>query len=152
VPVHNSLIQQWAVRPGKLAAYAVRALALLGGDAALTTIVALAIRYRTENKNMGNAAVEACAEAAIRLRITPDELGDRAVPWLGFEPDMPRVSNDGGQQIEASIGPDFKLTFRVLAKISGHQAEEAPAAEESRALGKDWEIAPVGVEPTTSRL
>jgi hypothetical protein len=135
-----------------MAAYAVRALALLGGDAALTTIVELVIRYRTENQRIGKAAVEGFAEAAKRLGITPDEQGDRVVPWLGFEPDTPRVIDDGGRRIEASIGPDFKLTFRDLAKISGRQAEEAPAAEESRALGKDWEIAPVGVEPTTSRL
>jgi hypothetical protein len=66
--------------PGKMAAYAVRALALLGSDATLTTIVALAIRYLTENKNIGEAAVEASAEAAKRLGITPGSSGDGVVP------------------------------------------------------------------------
>ena len=135
-----------------MAASAKRALALLGSNAALTAIVAPAIRYRTGTKNIGKAAVEGFAEAAKRLGITPDELGDRVDPWLGFEPDTSRVIDSGDRRIEASIGPDFKLTFHDLTQISGHQAEEAPAADESLALGKDWEFAPVGVEPTTSRL
>jgi hypothetical protein len=109
-----------------MAAYAVRALVLLGSDAALTTIVAPAIRYRSENKNIGKAVVEGFAEAAKRLGITRDELGDRVVPWLGFELDTPRVIDDGGRRIEASIGPDFKLTFRDLAKSRAARPRRRP--------------------------
>jgi len=87
VPIVNQQIRQWADGGrGKMAEYAVEALFLLGTDAALRTIDALAIRYRAKNKNVGRAAVGAFAAAALNLGITPDELGDRVVPWLGFEP------------------------------------------------------------------
>ncbi len=77
---------------------------------------ALAIRYRTKNKNLGQAAVESFAAAAERLGITPDELSDRVVPWLGFEPNAPRVIDCGGRRIEVGIGDDFKLKYRDLEK------------------------------------
>ena len=58
VPTLNSMIQQWADSArGKMAEYGVQALALLGTDAALTMVDALALRYRTKNKNIGAAAV-----------------------------------------------------------------------------------------------
>ena len=67
VPTLNALIQQWAESArGKMAEYGVQALALLGTDAALTTVDALSLRYRTKKKNVGAAAVEAFAEAAER--------------------------------------------------------------------------------------
>jgi hypothetical protein len=119
-----------------MAAYAVRALALLGGDAAPTTIVAPVIRYRTENKNIGKAAVEGFAEAAKRLGITLDELGDHVVPWLGFESDTPRVIDDGGRRIEASIGPDFKLTFRDLATSRAARPRRRPPRKNPEPSGR----------------
>ena len=87
VPILNQQIRQWADSSrGKMAEYAVESLSLLGTDTALLTIDALAIRYRTKNKNVGRAAVEAFAATAENLGITPEELGDLVVPWLGFEP------------------------------------------------------------------
>ena len=99
-----------------MAEYAVQALALLGTDAALMSVDAAAIRYRTKNKNIGAAAQEAFAATAERLGLTVDELGDRVVPWLGFEPGKPRVIGADGKQIEVAIGPDFKLKFRDVQK------------------------------------
>jgi uncharacterized protein DUF4132/HEAT repeat protein len=117
VPLLNQHIRTWADSArGKMAEYAVQALALLGTDSALLTLDALAIRYRTKYKNIGKAAVEAFAEAAERLGITPEELGDRVVPWLGFEPGKPRVIVCGDRKIEARIGLDFKLKYIDLEK------------------------------------
>jgi hypothetical protein len=117
VPPLSSQIRQWADGTrGKLAESAVQALALLGTDAALLTLDALSIRYRTKKKNVGQAAVDAFAAAAERLGITTDELGDRVVPWLGFEPGQPRVVDCGGRRLEVRIGMDFKLKYLDLEK------------------------------------
>jgi hypothetical protein len=99
-----------------MAEYAAEALALLGTDTALCAVDALSIRYRSKQKNIGKAASEAFAEAAQRLGITVDELGDRVVPWLGFEPGKPRVIEQDGKRIEVRIGLDFKIEFRDLVK------------------------------------
>ncbi len=131
VPVLNSLVHHWAEsNRGKMAEYAVQALALLGSDVSLTTLDALAIRYRSKNKNIGQAAVEAFAAAAERLGITPDELGDRVVPWLGFSPNQSRLIDCGGRKIEASIGANFKLKFRDVEKNKAVASLPKTAAKE----------------------
>ena len=101
---------------GKLAEYAVQALALLGSDVALVAVDAMAIRYRSKMKNVGRAAAEAFVEAAAAKGVTPEELGDRVVPWLGFAPGKPRIIEAAKSRVEAGIGLDFKLTFRDLEK------------------------------------
>jgi hypothetical protein len=113
VPIISRQIRDWADNSrGKLAEYAVQALALLGSDEALLAVDSMAIRYRTKNKNIGKAAVDAFASAAEAQGLTPDELGDRVVPWLGFEPDQPRVLTLGAKRVEAGIGLDLKLRFQ----------------------------------------
>lgn len=57
VPRLNSLVQGWAESTrGKMAEYAVQALALMGSDVALTSVDAIALRYRNKKKNVGEAA------------------------------------------------------------------------------------------------
>jgi hypothetical protein len=117
VPLFVKSIREWVEsNRGKLAEWAVQALALLGTDAALLAVDALAIRYRNKMKNVGRAAGEAFDAAAKKQGITPEELGDRVVPWLGFEPGKKRVLEAGKSKIEVSIGPDFKLAFIDLEK------------------------------------
>ena len=77
---------------------------------------AAAIRYRVKNKKIGAAAQETFAATAERLGLTVNELGDRVVPWLGFEPGQPRVIGPEGKRIEVAIGPDFKLRYRDIEK------------------------------------
>jgi Domain of unknown function (DUF4132) len=113
VPIFTRQIKEWADNMrGKLAEYAVQALALLGTDAALLAVDAMAIRYRSKNKNIGKAASEAFADAAQARGLTVEELGDLVVPWLGFEAGKPRVVEAGKTKIEARINNDFKLAFR----------------------------------------
>ena len=117
MPILNQMIQSWVEsNRAKMAEYAVQALALLGTDAALMSVDATAIRYRVKNKNIGAAAQEAFAATAERLGLTVDELGDRVVPWMGFEPGKPRVVGPEGKRIEVAIGPDFKLKYRDVEK------------------------------------
>jgi len=113
VPVLTKQIKEWAdCARGKLAEYAVQALALLGTDAALLAVDALAIRYRSKYKNIGKAAGEAFTEAARARGLTVEELGDTVVPWLGFEPGQPRIVDTPKGKMRALIGNDFKLSFR----------------------------------------
>lgn len=127
VPVLMTSIRAWVdAKRGKLAEYAAQALALLGSDVALCAVDALSIRYRSKQKNIGKAASEAFAAAAERLGITVDELGDRVVPWLGFEPSGVRMIECGDKRIEARIGLDFKLQFRDLVK--GKRISTLPAS------------------------
>ncbi len=113
VPVFVRQVKEWADNMrGKLAEYAVQALALLGTDAALLAVDAMAIRYRSKNKNIGKAASEAFAAAAQSRGLTVEELGDLVVPWLGFKPGELRIIDTGKTKIEARIDNDFKLTLR----------------------------------------
>ena len=92
VPVLRKAILDWADKSrGKLAEYATQALALLGTDAALMVVDSLSVRFRSKNKNIGQAAAEAFAAAAEARGVTVEELGDLVVPWLGFEPGKPRL-------------------------------------------------------------
>ncbi len=130
VPVFTRQIKEWADNMrGKLAEYAVQALALMGTDAALLAVDAMAIRYRSKNKNIGKAASEAFAEAARARGLTVEELGDLVVPWLGFQPGQPRVVDAGKAKLEAHIGNDFKLAFRDMAtkKKVAKLPDSAPA-------------------------
>lgn len=113
VPLLVRQIRTWAdASRGKLAEHAVGALALLGTDSALLAVDAMAIRYRAKNKNIGKAAAEAFTEAAQARGLTPEELGDVVVPWLGFEPGQPRLVDAGKAKVEIRITDDFKFAFR----------------------------------------
>jgi hypothetical protein len=117
VPVLNQMVTAWADSGrGQMAECAVRAMALLGTDAALMSLDAAATRYRNKMRNIGAAASEALAAVAERLGVTVDELGDRVVPRLGFEAGKPRIIEGGGKRIEVTVGPDFKLRYRDIEK------------------------------------
>lgn len=131
VPVLHKAILHWADNSrGKLAEYGVQALALLGTEAALMVVDSLSVRFRSKNKNIGQAAADAFASAAEARGVTVEELGDLVVPWLGFEPGKPRLIDTGKSQAEARIDTELKLSFRdvktgkVMSKLpSGASAE-----------------------------
>ncbi|WP_148590945.1 DUF4132 domain-containing protein [Aquisphaera giovannonii] len=121
----------------KMAEYAVQALALVRDEATLSALDDVSRRYRVKPKNVAQAAGEAIRGAAERLGITLDELGDRVVPALGFEPGRPRVVEAGGKRIEVAVGLDFKLHYRDLA--TGKPVKSLPAStpKEAKAELKD---------------
>jgi len=96
-----------------MAAYAVRALALHGSDVALTAIVALAIRYLTENKNMSKAAIE----AAKLLGITPTSWATALSPDSGSSRTRPAsatMAGDGSRPAAARTSSSRSSTGQDL--------------------------------------
>ena len=110
-------IATWADNArGKMSEYAVQSLALLGTEAALTVMSTLMIRYRSKYKNIGTAATVAFEGVAEQRGVTPDELGDRVVPWLGFEPGKTRIWDIGGKSFEVRVGMNFKVALFDVEK------------------------------------
>ena len=125
VPLFTRQLEEWADNlRGRLAEYAVQALALLGTDAALLAVDAMAIRYRSKHRSIGKAARDAFADAARARGVTVEELGDLVVPWLGFQPGQARVANAGKARLEVRIGSDFKLHWRDVT--TGKQITKLP--------------------------
>lgn len=116
VPLFARQVKAWAdgLR-GKLAEHAVQALALLGTDSALVAVDAMANRYRTKNRNIGQAASDAFTRAAESRGVTVEELGDLVVPWLGFSPGEQRIVDTAKAKIDVRVGSDFKVIFRDVA-------------------------------------
>ena len=128
----------------KLGEFGIEALALNGTPAALMAVSAIAEKYKDNPRKkynvIGTAAQEALELAAKRMGISMDELGDRIVPTLGFEPGRPRIVEAGGRTIEATIGLDFKLSMKDAK--TGKKAVSIPKAAppevqaEFKGLGK----------------
>ncbi|HEX9369550.1 MAG TPA: DUF4132 domain-containing protein, partial [Roseiflexaceae bacterium] len=135
VPPLHSQIRTWAEsqQPNR-AEDAVRALALARTDAALMTLDALAVRYRSKRPYLGEEAAEGFTRAAQQQGLTLDELGDRVVPWLGFEPGKPRLLVWAKRQLEVRIGLNFKFEF--LDRQTGKALKALPAGV-PEALQKD---------------
>ncbi len=127
VPLLHKAILNWTDKSrGKLAEYGVQALALLGTEAALMVVDSLSVRFRSKNKNVGQAAADAFTAAAEARNVTVEELGDLVVPWLGFEPGKPRLIDTAKSQVEARIDEKtLKLSFRDLK--SGKSLSKLPA-------------------------
>lgn len=117
VPVLSRQIDLWAeANRAKMSELAVRALALLGTETALTVVNSMPVRFRTKYKNIAETAKEAFEEAAEARGVTVSELGNSIVPKLGFELGKPKLLKFGNQELELSIGPDFKLRLFDHAK------------------------------------
>jgi hypothetical protein len=84
----------------------------------------------------GAAANEAMVAAATRRGITVDELGDRVVPWLGFEPGQPRKLDCEDRDIELRIGLDSKLRYFDAAKNKTVKSLPKAAGKELKAQMK----------------
>jgi len=126
VGVLNRQIAEWARSSrGKMAEYAVRALALMGSQAALSAVNVLSIRYATQFRNVGKAAAEAFEAAAEAQGTTAGELGDRVVPAFG----LPRTETVGGKAFELDVDLEGKFALRDAAskKKAAALPKAAPA-------------------------
>ena len=151
VPLFTRQIRDWADGTrGKLAEYAVQALALLGTDAALIAVDAMSIRYRSKNKNIGKAASDAFTSAAEARGLTVEELGDLVVPWLGFLPGEMRVVETAKASVEIRIGSDFKLAFRDVA--TGKSFAKLPSGASAEVQADLKEVAAALKEAVKSQL
>jgi hypothetical protein len=68
-------------------------------------------RFAHKYTNIGDAATAAFDAAAKRMGMSRDELADRVIPTLGFEPDQPRLIEIGDRTIEVKLGLDLKLGY-----------------------------------------
>lgn len=104
-------VNEWVdASRGKMAEYAVKALALNGSTKALRAVEFFSRKYKSKNKNIGAAAVESFAIAAEELGITPYDLADSIIPDFGFE-GLFKTFEVNGDTFRAFINNDFKIAF-----------------------------------------
>ena len=104
-------LQNWAdASRGQLAADAVRAMALQGGNLALMTVDAISKKFN--NKQVKRAGEEAFLFAAEQLRLDPEVLADKIVPSLGFDERGQQVVDYGGRQFTATITPSLQIEIK----------------------------------------
>lgn len=124
---------------GKMAEYAVQALAMVGDNKALRAVEFIARKYKSKNKNVGAAAQEAFGIAAQTLGISPYDLADSIIPDFGFE-GLFRSFEVDGETYRAFVGTDFKLAF--LDEDNRHmkslpKATSAALKDEFKEVGKE---------------
>jgi hypothetical protein len=94
----------------KMAEYAVGALALIGSNKALRVVEFLSRKFRSKNKNIGAAALQALETAAQELGMTMYELSDSIVPDFGFE-GLYKTFEVGNKEYRAFVDSNFKMVF-----------------------------------------
>ncbi len=95
---------------GKMAEYAVKAIALNGSNKALRLIEFYSRKYKSKYKNIGAAANEAFDLVAEELGIPPYELADAIIPDFGFD-GLFKEFEAGGETFRAFVSNDFKIMF-----------------------------------------
>jgi Domain of unknown function (DUF4132) len=111
IDVLKSKVLYWVDNArGKMAEYAVKAIALNGGTKALRLIEFYARKYKSKYKNIGAAANEAFDLVAEELGIAPYDLADTIIPDFGFE-GLFKEFEAGGETYRAFISNDFKIMF-----------------------------------------
>lgn len=104
-------VNEWAeASRGKMAEYAVKALAMNGSTRALRAVEFFSRKYKSKNKNIGAAAIESFAITAEELGISPYDLADSIIPDFGFE-GLFKEFEAGGETYRAFVGSDFKIAF-----------------------------------------
>lgn len=114
----DNKISSWAMAGrGKLSEYAVMAIAMQSSEAALVVIDDVTRKFATKYGNIGEAAQVAFSAAAKNQGISVDELGDRVIPWLGFEPNQPRIVMAGDRVLNVYVGgPAMKFIYFDVEK------------------------------------
>lgn len=136
----KSKVTQWAdAGRGKMAEYAVKALALNGSTKALRAVEFFSRKYKNKNKNIGAAANEAFVIVAEDLNISPYELADSIIPDFGFDGLFKEFEVDG-ETYRAFIDNDFKLAYlnednKVLKSLPKATTNELK--EEFKEIGKE---------------
>ncbi|MBL7813813.1 MAG: DUF4132 domain-containing protein [Saprospiraceae bacterium] len=133
-------VNEWAeASRGKMAEYAVKALALNGSTKALRAVEFFSRKYKSKNKNIGAAAIESFSIAAEELGITPYDLADSIIPDFGFDGLFKEFEAEG-ETYRAFINNDFKLAFlnednRLLKALP--KGTSAALKEEFKEIGKE---------------
>ncbi len=111
VPLLRSQIESWVTgNRGAVAGRAAQALGILGSDLALSELDNLAARIK--HAQVRGAAQAALNNAARRAGISREELADRIVPTLGFDPPGEQMLDYGPRQFVARLAGDLGLQLR----------------------------------------
>lgn len=133
-------VNEWAeAGRGKMAEYAVKALALNGSTKALRGVEFFSRKYKNKNKNIGAAANESFGLVAEELGISPYDLADSIIPDFGFD-GLFKIFDVQGDTYRAFIGNDFKLAFlnednKVFKSLPKATTKEVQ--EEFKDIGKE---------------
>lgn len=111
---------------GALAAFAVTAMALNGGNIALLLTDSISNKYK--NKQVKSAAAAAMSQVAAALHITTDDLGDKIVPNLGFDLSRKRIFDYGSRKFTANLNDKLEIT---LTDEKGKAIKSLPKANAS---------------------
>jgi hypothetical protein len=113
----RTAVDQWAQKGrGAMAEYAAIAISLIGTDRALQQVDDIANAYRSNRKNIGEAAAAAFEAVAAARGMTTDELGDSVVPRLSFASGTTRELEAKGKPFTVRVGADGKLSYREAGK------------------------------------
>lgn len=107
---------------GAIACDAVAALALSPDPAALLTVDAISRKFKF--RQVKTAAGQALENAAKELGITAEELADRIVPDLGFDPNGTRVFDYGPRSFTVRLTPTLELE---ITNDGGKTVKNLPA-------------------------
>ena len=141
----------------KMGHWAIDSLLQIGSPAALSAVLDTAEKLKNQSRQklykIGAYANDAIESFAHDQGIQLDELADRCLPWLGFEPGKPRIIDAGKKTIAVTIGADYKLQFydqtggRIVKSIPKAAGDAAKAEfKATAALLRDV------VKSQTSRL
>ena len=133
-------VNEWVENSrGKMAEYAVKAIALNGSTKALRAVEFFSRKYKNKNKNIGAAANESFTLVAEELGVSPYDLADAIIPDFGFD-GLFKEFEVNGETYRAFIGNDFKLAFlnednKFFKSVPKGTAKETQ--EEFKEIGKE---------------
>jgi hypothetical protein len=137
VDILRSQVNKWVeASRGKMAEYAVVALALIGNNKALRAVEFFSRKYKNKYSNIGEAALNALKIAAEELNMDMNELADSIIPDFGFE-NMYKTFKVGEEEYRAFINKDFKLAF---LNEDGKLLKSAPKGTDKQQLEEFKEI------------
>jgi hypothetical protein len=122
---------------GKMAEYAVGALAMIGSNKALRAVEFFSRKYKSKNGNVGTAALAALEEAAEELGMDMNELADSIIPDFGFD-GMFKTFSVNNTEYRAFIDVNFKMAF---LDEDGKKLKSAPKGTAKDLLDEFKEIA-----------
>lgn len=108
---------------GAIAAEAIKAMAYSGELVALREIDRL--QRTIKNRQVKQAAIDALTLAAEQMNISTEELEDRLVPTLGFDPDGKRLFSYGVREFEVRVNNELELV--IVQRDTGKTLKSLPA-------------------------
>ena len=140
IPILQKQVTDWVENSrGKMAEYAVKAIAMNGSNKAMRAVEFYSRKYKSKQKNIGAAAEEAFKIAAEELGLAPYNLADSIVPDFGFV-GLFKEFEANNASYRAFVDNNFKIAVldednKLLKKMPKGTA--AALEEEFKEIGKE---------------